>query len=147
MAAAAVGAVLFTAVIMSMSRGAWLGFAVAAVVMTAIWSRRAFGGLVVFAFVAALLAFFGAVGVLPAAVTERLSVITDNFGIFDVTQVQLTSQNWAIVERMANWQAAWNMAQDAPWLGVGIGIGALTVAIIVLLASLDKLGELFGGLF
>ncbi len=33
------------------------------------------------------------------------------------------------------------------WLGVGIGIGALTIAIIVLLASLDKLAELFGGLF
>jgi hypothetical protein len=38
-------------------------------------------------------------------------------------------------------------SRKGKWLGVGIGIGALTVAIIVLLASLDKLGELFGGLF
>jgi len=116
-----VGVVLFAAVVMSMSRGAWLAFAISAMVMTAIWSRRAFAGLFIFAFLAAFLAFLGTVGLLPPVVTERLAVITDNFGIFDVAQVQLTPQNWAVVERMANWQAAWNMAQDAPWLGNGIG--------------------------
>ena len=29
--------------------------------------------------------------------------------------------NWSLVERMAHWQAGWNMAMDHPWIGVGPG--------------------------
>jgi O-antigen ligase len=35
--------------------------------------------------------------------------------------VKVTDENYAIVERMAHWQAAWEMFKERPWLGVGIG--------------------------
>ena len=35
--------------------------------------------------------------------------------------VEVTSDNWAVVERMAHWQAGWYMFLDHSWLGVGAG--------------------------
>jgi O-antigen ligase len=35
--------------------------------------------------------------------------------------VDITPENYANVERLAHWQAAYNMAQANPWLGVGFG--------------------------
>jgi O-antigen ligase len=35
--------------------------------------------------------------------------------------VEVSSENWAVVERMAHWQAGWYMFLDHPWLGVGAG--------------------------
>jgi O-antigen ligase len=35
--------------------------------------------------------------------------------------VDLNSENWSVVERMAHWQAAWDMFLDHPWLGIGPG--------------------------
>ena len=60
-------------------------------------------------------------GVLPAAIVDRLAQTIDYFGVFDVRTVDVTSENWAIVERMAHWQAGWYMFLDHPWLGVGAG--------------------------
>ena len=41
--------------------------------------------------------------------------------MFDVRTVEVTPENWAVVERMAHWQAGWYMFLDHPWLGVGAG--------------------------
>jgi O-antigen ligase len=41
--------------------------------------------------------------------------------VFDVTTVDATPANWALVERMAHWQAGWAMAMDHPLVGVGPG--------------------------
>jgi O-antigen ligase len=60
-------------------------------------------------------------GALPAAILDRLAQTVEYFGVFDVRSVQLTSENWAVVERMAHWQAGWYMFLDHPWLGVGAG--------------------------
>jgi O-antigen ligase len=60
-------------------------------------------------------------GALPAAILDRLAQTIEYFGVFDVRTVQPTSDNWAIVERMAHWQAGWYMFLDHPWLGVGAG--------------------------
>jgi O-antigen ligase len=38
-----------------------------------------------------------------------------------VRGVDITPANYAIVERLAHWQAALNMADAHPWLGVGFG--------------------------
>jgi O-antigen ligase len=45
--------------------------------------------------------------------------LIEYFGVFDVRTVQVTPENWAVVERMAHWQAGWYMFLDHPWLGVG----------------------------
>jgi O-antigen ligase len=60
-------------------------------------------------------------GVLPAAILDRLSQLIEYFGVFDVRGVEVSTENWAVVERMAHWQAGWNMFEDHPWLGVGAG--------------------------
>jgi putative inorganic carbon (HCO3(-)) transporter len=39
----------------------------------------------------------------------------------DVASVEVNDANWAVIERMAHWQAAVGMFTDHPWLGVGIG--------------------------
>ena len=106
---------------LSQSRGAWLGGATAALCLLLAWSqftRRllvpcAAGGILVLG-----LAFSG---LLPASILDRLTQAVEYFGVFDVRTVEVTSDNWAIVERMAHWQAGWYMFVDHPWLGVGAG--------------------------
>jgi O-antigen ligase len=39
----------------------------------------------------------------------------------DISSVEVNDNNWAVIERMAHWQAAVGMFTDHPWLGVGIG--------------------------
>jgi putative inorganic carbon (hco3(-)) transporter len=60
-------------------------------------------------------------GLLPASILDRLAQTVEYFGVFDVRTVEVTSENWAIVERMAHWQAGWYMFVSHPWLGVGAG--------------------------
>jgi len=60
-------------------------------------------------------------GLLPAAILDRMAQTIEYFGVFDVRTVEVTSENWAVVERMAHWQAGWYMFVDHPWLGVGAG--------------------------
>ncbi|HTD76740.1 MAG TPA: O-antigen ligase family protein, partial [Chloroflexota bacterium] len=54
-------------------------------------------------------------------ILDRLAQTVEYFGVFDVRTVEVTSENWAIVERMAHWQAGWYMFVNHPWLGVGAG--------------------------
>ncbi len=57
----------------------------------------------------------------PVSVQGRLESITEFFGGFDVESVEVTDDNFATVERVAHWVAAWRMWADHFWLGVGIG--------------------------
>ena len=106
---------------LSQSRGAWLGAGVAGVCLLLAWSpftRRllipcAAGGVVVLGLALS--------GLLPASILDRLAQTVEYFGVFDVRTVEVTSENWAIVERMAHWQAGWYMFVNHPWLGVGAG--------------------------
>lgn len=104
----------------SYSRGAWLGSLAAGAAMIALEERRRVVPLL------ALLAALGGVVVfkpelLPASVAERATSITKNFQIFDAGRVTVTDDNFAVVERMAHWQAGAGMFLDRPWLGVGPG--------------------------
>ena len=64
----------------------------------------------------------GSSGRLPASVVSRIESVTDEIVAFsDVRGVDITPENYANVERLAHWQAALNMAQANPWLGVGFG--------------------------
>ncbi|MBI4318690.1 MAG: O-antigen ligase family protein [Chloroflexi bacterium] len=114
-------AVSLLAILMSLSRGAWLGLGAMLAVVGAFGSRRALFVLVVIAVVLALVFLVGLLNLLPAQMVDRVSDTMAYFGVFDVTEVQATPQNWPIVERMASWQTAWRMYEDSPLLGVGIG--------------------------
>jgi len=108
-------------ILLSFSRGAWLGMAISVGVMLVAWSERArrlVPPLVVVLLVVIVLAMFNA---LPPVLANRITSVTDNFGVFDVRTVTLSSENFAVVERMAHWQAGWAIFLDHPILGVGPG--------------------------
>lgn len=108
--------------LISWSRGAWIAFAAALIIVVLAWSRRA-APLVLAAAGLALLAglAFGLVDLLPASLAGRLGDLQDYFGLVDVYRVEVTDANFAIVERVAHWQAAIAMWADYPWFGVGLG--------------------------
>ncbi|HLH72219.1 MAG TPA: O-antigen ligase family protein [Chloroflexota bacterium] len=109
------------ALLMSLSRGAWIGVAVGIAVV--VWRQTRRGGSLILLGLLAFAALFAmdALHLVPPVISQRLAQITDYFGVYDVSKVTPTSQNWAIIERMAHWQAAWNMYQAHPILGVGPG--------------------------
>jgi len=114
-------AVVGAAFLMSFSRGAWIGFAVAVMVVSILHSRRTALALAAGSGVLVAIFILSSVNLLPSALTQRFSAVTDYFRIFDARNVKVTDANFAIVERMAHWQAAWYMFNDRPWLGFGIG--------------------------
>jgi putative inorganic carbon (HCO3(-)) transporter len=119
---AAAAAVLLAAGIgLSQSRGAWLGAAVAASCLLLAWSRFTRRLMIPCALGGVLALALAVSGLLPAAILDRLAQTIEYFGVFDVRNVEVTSENWAVVERMAHWQAGWYMFLDNPWLGVGAG--------------------------
>ena len=109
-------AIIAAGVVASWSRGAWLGVAVSAVAVLALYS---FSGRVLI-FLGALTAVV-AYPLLPTAITARLSDIARYFGVWNARGVLVTDENFSVLERVAHWQAAWEMFADHPWLGIGVG--------------------------
>ncbi len=122
--------VLIAALGSSFSRGGWVGAMGGGVVLIAAlvtvqrqpvrryawrWAVLAgvSGGLVTI--------LIGSSGWLPAAATERVESIARNLRLFDVRTVDVTGENFAVVERMAHLQAGWNMLTTHPLTGVGPG--------------------------
>lgn len=132
---------LVAGVLLSLSRGAWLGQAAACAVLLAVGSPRSRRYLLAGGLVVLLLALLGALGLLPPVLAERLGVVAEYFGPFDVRTVEVTAENWSVVERMAHWQAAWYMFLDRPWLGVGPGNYAAVYERYYLGDWLDPLGH------
>ncbi len=114
---------LFAAgVIMSWSRGAWLGLIVALAGLLFALPRRLHVSLALLGAAAALVFFAAAAGLLPGSIIERLSsAFSDTFAVSDVRGVDITTENYAVIERLAHWQAALEMARQHPWIGVGLG--------------------------
>lgn len=112
---------LLGALLATMSRGGWLGFAFAVVVVASLFDRRALMATVAGGAAGVVVIFLGAFNLLPPQVAERLNQIVAYFGLFDVRTVVPNAANWAVVERMAIWQAAWGMFEANPLLGVGPG--------------------------
>lgn len=65
--------------------------------------------------------FLGGDRLLPATVGRRFSDFLPYLEMPDVRGVHVTDENFAVVERLAHWQAALGMLNDHPLLGVGIG--------------------------
>ena len=107
----------------SWSRGGWLGAVGAVVIILTIRNRRTAitGGII--GLILALALLLGAVepGWIPAPLAARFQEIPTYLGLTDVLQQPITDENFAIVERVAHWVAAWRMWESAPWLGVGPG--------------------------
>lgn len=110
--------VMLAGIATSFSRGGWLGSAVSVGVMIALAGRRRIMPLLVMSgLVAALIVVQPTL--LPEVLTARVVSITENLRIFDAARVTVTDENFAIVERMAHWQAGTNMFLANPLIGVG----------------------------
>lgn len=112
---------LVLGLISSWSRGAWLGFAAGGVVLGLFWPRRRWQGAVVLGGITAVFLLALSFNLVPAAIGERLTSFGDDFRLGDVRGVDVNDSNYAVVERLAHWQAALGMARDQLWLGVGFG--------------------------
>lgn len=111
-----------SALFASWSRGAWLGMAVALTVMLFALPKRTGTGLAAAFGLAILIAGLWLGGLLPQSVVNRLTASAgDFFAMEDIRGVDISPINYAVVERIAHWQAALNMAQVNPILGVGLG--------------------------
>jgi len=109
------------AVLLSWSRGAWLGFGAALVTLLFFAPRKRWqGGLLLgLALAGGLLAW--QLNLIPGTVSGRLASFQDDFRLGDVRGVPIHDANYAVLERLAHWQAAVRMAEANPWLGVGFG--------------------------
>jgi len=115
--------VIGAGLLVSWSRGAWLGAAAGVGLVVLARSRRMLmAGL---AFLVALL-LLGAMGglspeVLPAPITARLADVPAylGVGIEQIVAQPVNDENFSVIERLAHWLAAQRMWETAPWLGVG----------------------------
>ena len=118
------GSLMALALVMSWSRGAWLGIGAAmGVIIIAVAARsgRAAVLVMVFAVLLVYLLLAGGISVLPQSLIQRFADFVPYLGVTDVRGIEVTDANFAVLERMAHWQAALGMWTDHPWLGVGIG--------------------------
>jgi putative inorganic carbon (hco3(-)) transporter len=109
------------AVLLSWSRGAWLALAAAMVTLALFWPRRPWLGAALVGVAAGLLWLSLALNWLPASVSDRVATLGRDFQMGDVRGVAINDANYAVVERLAFWQAAVEMARDHFWWGVGFG--------------------------
>jgi len=105
----------------SWSRGAWIGFGAALVVMALALPRRARWGFILAAALVVLFLALYAAGLLPARVVARLTEFAAEVRLQDVRGVGINSANYAVVERLAHWQSAVEMWRAHFWTGVGLG--------------------------
>ncbi|MCK4316418.1 MAG: O-antigen ligase family protein, partial [Anaerolineae bacterium] len=113
--------VMLTALGMSWSRGAWMGFGAAVVVMTVALPRQARWGLLLVAVLVVAGLGLHATGLLPASVTARLTDFSQDVQLEDVRGVGISDVNYAVIERLAHWQTALEMTRYNLWTGVGFG--------------------------
>ncbi len=121
LAAGLVTAVSLLGVIASWSRGAWLSLGVATAVLVLFWPRKLWQGAFLLLLGVAVLLGGMQVGLVPASVSERITSFSEDLRFGDVRGEDITDENYAVLERLAHWQAALAMAQDHPWLGIGFG--------------------------
>ncbi len=109
------------ALVLSFSRGAWLGAAAAGLAMLIAWPRRRRWGLALGG--GGVIMFFALynLGLLPSFIASRFADVGDFVQVYDVRGVHINDSNFSIIERLAHWQAALNMADARPLFGVGVG--------------------------
>ncbi len=114
-------ATLLFALIGSWSRGAWLNF-IAGLTVLAFFTPKDKTRGITFIFLGGAASFLALnLGLIPASIRNRLFGFLSTFQFRRVSEITLTPQNWAVVERLAHWEAAISMAAEKPLFGVGIG--------------------------
>ncbi len=119
--AAIAAAALTIGIILSWSRGAWLGLAAAAVVVIGMRTRRTALTVGLGILILLLAISVAGTGWLPAPIVGRLGDLGSYLGGSDPVRTEISDANFSVLERVAHWQAGLRMFSAHPWLGVGIG--------------------------
>jgi putative inorganic carbon (HCO3(-)) transporter len=140
--------ILLAALFVSQSRSAWLGFGLSSLVILAIYNKKTAVALATAVLAGTLIVLAGAFDVGGASVNATYGVIIQRlvearsiFTLTDVAGIEVTDANFAIIDRLAHWQAAANMWRDHPWLGVGFGNYAVVYPAYAVGRWLDSLGH------
>lgn len=124
---------LLAALYASQSRGAWLGFATAALAILLVRSQKSAILLTTLALVGAMISLVSSFEWRPSptgsleinspyhAVIQRLADAISVLNVTNIAATPVTDANFANIERLAHWQAARAMWRDHPWVGVGFG--------------------------
>ncbi len=112
---------IVTGLVASWSRGGWMGFGAAMMVLVVLLPRHNWWGLLLVVAVVALGAGLTTTGLLPASIVGRLTGFLSYVRIEDVRGAGITDESFSVVERMAHWQAALSMWRSRFWRGVGLG--------------------------
>lgn len=114
--------ILLGGLIAAWGRGAWLGFGAAGSVMVFFAPRKRWQGILLMAGVLVLPLALWTAGLVPITIEQRVNnAVIEFVGFRDVRGLPISDENFAIVERLAHWQAAINMADAHPFVGVGLG--------------------------
>lgn len=118
---AACALVCSMALLMSWSRGAWLGFAAAMGILVLFLPKRRWIG--IFLLIIAATAFVASIqlNIMPQTLLSRVGSLGADLQIGDVRGEFVTIENYAVVERLAHWQAGFDMARENLLTGVGFG--------------------------
>lgn len=141
LAVAVVAAATLLGLVFSWSRGAWMGFLAGLAAMVILWPRRLQYGLLLLLIALTGFLFLFQSELLPPTILERVSSFAGDLSLGDVRGVDINDENYAVLERLAHWQAALYMAGDHPWLGVGFGNYAAAYADYALINWPDPLGH------
>lgn len=129
-------------VFISWSRGAWLGFVGSIVIILVAIPRKLREIALSLMLIVMVLVSVWQGGYLPDSITQRVeSAAQELFTLNDVRAVDITQENYAIVERLAHWQAAINIVQNYPWAGVGFGNYEIVYERYRLLNWIEPLGH------
>jgi putative inorganic carbon (hco3(-)) transporter len=128
-------------ILMSWSRGAWLGAAASAVVVVGFRNRRTALLSVLALLLLILVITVTGTTALPGFIGDRLNDLGSYFVGPDPARTEITDANFSVLERLAHWQAGWRMFEEHPWLGVGIGNYAVAYPIYHLPLWYEPLGH------
>ena len=131
--------VMGIALIMSWSRGALLGLVGGFVMISLALRRRAWVAIAIAALFLVLISPLLS-GIIPTDFVGRVKGLAEYVGQ-DLTTVEITDDNFAVIERVAHWQAAWRMFTMRPWLGVGSGQYATVYPTVAVPRWQDPLGH------
>ena len=138
-AAAIAGLLMLTAILMSWSRGALVGLVGGGMLVLLALGRRYMVAIAAILLIAALL-LPSVLSLLPAGTLLRATDVVGYVGR-DLSLIEITDDNFGVIQRVAHWQAAWQMFTQRPWLGVGVGQFAIVYPEVALPRWQEPLGH------
>jgi O-antigen ligase len=132
---------MLAALYASQSRGAWIGFVAAVIVVSLVRGGSTMALSIGVVIVLAALGAIGAFQNLLPVITQRFSGALTALSIPDIATAEVTDANFAAIGRLAHWKAALDMWRDHLWLGVGFGNYAVIYPAYAIGRWLDPLGH------